>query len=133
LLYEPASDPTPHLGMDCGVEDEPDQAPPPVGADIDQTAFQYGIPIPWFVPAPRRREQPVKLLGGDCWIDTIELSSLRFSFDSPRLAPSREDLTLGEKEALVCCEGVPVGHPRHEVSSLGYRVGIAGRPLPRVL
>ncbi len=84
MLYEPASDPTPpHLGMDCGVEDEPvnasvprdvdepDQAPPPVGADIDQTAIQYGRPVLWFVPAPRRREQPVKLLGGDFRINPI--------------------------------------------------------------
>jgi hypothetical protein len=31
----------------------------------------------------------------------------------------REDLTLGQKETPVCREGVPVGHPRHEVYGLG--------------
>src|SRR5215207_423464 len=46
---------------------------------------------------------------------------------------SREDLTPRQEEPPVRGESVAVGHPRHEVYSLGGGVSIAGRPFLRAL
>jgi len=69
--------------MDSGVEqetvdapvpgdvDEPDKAPLPIGTDVYQTLYKYGIPVSLYVTTPRRPKQLVELPGVDRGIDAI--------------------------------------------------------------